>query len=271
MAEQTTVGAFLTEVSEILTKAHISTPRLDTLILLEDSLGKDRALILAEPNLVIPKAKLEQLLAQVKERTVHTPLAYIRGKVEFYRRNFHVNSSVLVPRPETESIIELLKELPITDGTTILDLGTGSGCIGITAALEFPQASVMLSDISDKAIQVATVNAKELGAHVSIVKSDLLKEITKSYDILLANLPYVPQSYPINIAAKFEPEIALFSGPDGLDDYREMWRQVGSLHRKPAHIIIESLLSQHHPLALMARNENYTLHKTDGFVQLFSL
>ena len=271
MTGRVTVGQFLTEASGILAKAGIDTPRLDVLVLLEDILDRDRAFILAEPDFVIPDTKLEKLRAQISDRSSHIPLAYIRGKVEFYGRNFHVTPDVLVPRPETESIIELLKGLPTTNDASILDVGTGSGCIGITASLELPRSKVTLSDISDEAIQVATLNAELLSTHVSIVKSDLLESAPEPYDIVLANLPYVPQSYPINAAARFEPKIALFSGPDGLDDYRKFWLQIGSRDQKPSYVIIESLPSQHHVLALLARSQGYVLQKTDDFVQLFSL
>lgn len=266
-----TVGDFLNASTKTLTEVGIDTARLDCLILLEDALGKDRASILAHTDDILTSTQLTQLASWIETRVKHVPLAYIRGKSLFYGRTFLVNEHVLTPRPETETIITFLKELPLKNIPRIADVGTGSGCIGITAALEIPESSVDLYDISLEALELARKNAKNIGADVRCLESDLLSSVEGAYDVIVTNLPYVPDTYPINDAAAHEPELALFSGADGLDHYRIFWPQVNALSHKPQFVITESLPSQHHALALLARNNGYVLERSEGYVQLFSL
>ena len=254
-----------------LQAANIPTARLDCLILLEDTLGINRASILAHPERNVTAAEQQHFMEMVDKRASHTPLAYIRGKAMFYGREFIVSEHVLVPRPETESIIEFLKKLPL-DRAVIADIGTGSGCIGITAALELPSSSVTLYDIDTYALAIALKNSMRLGAtNVACAPLNVLETLPEACDVILANLPYVPENYPVNQAATREPKLALFSGPDGLDHYRAFWHLTGQLAKKPHYIITESLPSQHHALAQLARNQGYALEQHDDFVQLFSL
>jgi release factor glutamine methyltransferase len=264
-----TTGECITKATKELSKAGIQTARLDVLVLLSDIFKQDKAAILAHPERILNDRDLAMLRAQIDQRITHTPLAYIRGKAMFYGREFTVTPAVLVPRPETEAIIELLMSLPISSSAKIADIGTGSGCIGLTAALELPEAHVDLYDIDDDALKVATRNRAKLGASANVAKSNILADITDSYDVLLANLPYVPNLFPINEAAKQEPALALFSGADGLDHYRTFWTQVASLTSKPTYVITESLPSQHHALATLARHAGYYLEETQDFIQRF--
>lgn len=267
-----TVGDFLADATTTLTQAGIKTARLDCLVLLEDTLNLERAHIIAHPEVVLADKDTHTLSAAIKKRSQHIPLAYIRGKVMFYGREFTVSESVLVPRPETETIIDLVKSLPLGPTARIADIGTGSGCIGITVALELPSTSVTLYDIDSDALAVARKNSERLGAKsVSIAPLNVLEALPEACDMIVTNLPYVPENYPINEAATFEPKIALFSGPDGLDHYRALWKQLGETSDKPRYVIAESLPSQHHAMAQLARNNGYILEKTDDFIQLFSL
>ncbi|MGF7228978.1 MAG: N5-glutamine methyltransferase family protein [Candidatus Saccharibacteria bacterium] len=267
-----TVHEFLTAATTSLQEAGVETARLDCLVLLEDALGMDRAHLLAHPELILGGGQEAHLHTQIAQRSTHLPLAYIRGHVLFYGRDFMVNEHVLVPRPETETIIELLKSLSLPASARIADIGTGSGCIGITTALELPGSNVDLYDIDETALQVARQNIVRLHAtNTHSYQSDLLARVNQPYDILVTNLPYVADYYPINQAAAFEPSLALFSGADGLDHYRTFWLQTGALAQKPKYILTESLPSQHHALALLARNAGYILEKTDDFIQLFSV
>lgn len=264
-----TSGDFLHLGEAQLKDAGIQTARLDCLVLLSDILEVDKANILAHPDQQLTEAQQRILEQHIADRVQHIPLAYIRGRAMFYGREFAVSPAVLVPRPETESIITLLLGLTPPSKPRIADIGCGSGCIGITIALELPGAAVDLYDIDDAARVVASQNAATLKANVGIAKSDLLRDISKDYDVILANLPYVPDNFPINEAAGHEPDIALFSGIDGLDHYRAFWTQVQSLESHPAYIITESLPSQHHANAMLARHAGFILEKNDGFAQLF--
>lgn len=265
------IGDFLAASTRTLTNAGITTARLDCLVLLEDALRKDRASILAHTEDALSEAQLIQLEHWITERKNHIPLAYIRGKALFFGREFIVTEHVLTPRPETEAVIEVCKDLSLPDKPAIADIGTGSGCIGITLALELPGATVDLYDISADALEIALQNSTKLAAHTRCLQSDLLSSVQRAYDVIVTNLPYVPDNYPINTAATHEPSLALFSGVDGLDHYRTFWIQIAELTQKPQFIITESLPSQHHTLAMLARKNGYILEQTNGYIQLFSL
>jgi release factor glutamine methyltransferase len=262
------ISEWLTSSQMALERAGISTSRLDCLVLLEDETSKNRAWLLAYPEHSLQDQELENLNAKIRQRALHIPLAYIRGKAEFYGREFTVTAHTLVPRPETETIIDLLKQLDPPAGTRLLDVGTGSGCIAITAALELGDTQVSACDVDKGCLAIAATNAAKLGVQVTFSESNLLKH-TQRCDILLANLPYVPDNFQINTAATHEPRRALFGGEDGLDLYRELFKQLKANEWRPSHALIESLPLQHEALADIAKAAGFALRKTDDFIQLF--
>jgi release factor glutamine methyltransferase len=237
-------------------------------VLLEDVLESDRAIILAHPERTIPTAKIAKLNTLVAQRAQHVPLAYIRGKAPFFGREFIVNPHVLIPRPETEIMLELLKKLPMPTAPLVADVGTGSGCIGITAALELPGARVSLYDLDPLALNVAAQNAQQLHAEVTCMQSDVLTNLTRA-DVITANLPYVPNDYGINRAAGHEPERAIFGGKDGLSVYRRFWLQAGALAHTPHFILTESLPEQHAAMRELAKKAGYNQLKAENFIQVF--
>jgi release factor glutamine methyltransferase len=166
-------------------------------------------------------------------------------------------------------MIELLKSLQPAADTSILDVGTGSGCLAITTKLELPFAAVGACDIDKQCLQTAAANAKNLQADVDFAASDLLVARHEPCDIILANLPYVPDDFHINTAASHEPKHAIFGGPDGLDLYRTMFQQTGEKPWHPRYIFTESLPSQHPALTQIAAAAGYSLQQTDDFIQLF--
>jgi release factor glutamine methyltransferase len=265
---------WLKTATQFLQSKGIITARLDALILLEDVLQVNRATILAEPDIEIKDGAVAALQKLLTRRATHEPLAYIRGKSEFYGRLFKISDAVLVPRPESEAIIELLKSLADQDNfptqPTIADVGSGSGNLGITAALELPQSHVTLLEIDEDALEVSKVNVVLYDTPVTAFKSDLLANAPTGFDILLCNLPYVPDEYEINLAASHEPKLALFAGQDGLDLYRKLFTQIVDLHKKPLYILTEALPSQHQALSELASQNSYQLTNTDDFIQLFT-
>lgn len=265
-----TVGQFLKNATEILYAAGIESARLDCLVLLEDMLGKDRSHLLAHPDIVLTAKQITTLNNYIVQRKRHLPLAYIRGRAAFFGREFSVNNHVLVPRPETEAVIELVLKAPLPPHPMIADIGCGSGCIGITVALELPHTNVMLYDIDSAALTVAEQNAKALNASVRLKQQDLLTKCDDHFDILLANLPYVPDDYPVNPAAKHEPKQALYSGSDGLNHYRKLWQQIAARGDKPAYVILEALPDQHAHLAEFAQSAGYALADAKDFALSFS-
>ena len=268
------INDWLKSVTSLLASAGISSARLDALILLEDHLKQDRSQLLAHPEIVLISRSLEILNKLIERRSKHEPLAYIRGFSEFYGRKFQVTPDTLEPRSETETIITLLKTLPTPkqDGPVYVDVGTGSGCLAITAKLEFPKAQVIATDISAACLKIAKHNAKGLHAKVDFFEGNLLDPLpTSSYPlpgtIILANLPYVPDSHTINQAAMFEPRQAIFGGEDGLDLYRTLFAQ---LVKKPAaYVITESLPFQHTELVQIAERHGYILKMSEDFIQVF--
>ena len=230
------VGKFLTDATSLLLEAGVSTARLDCIVLLEDELQKDRAWILAHPDHDIPMSSLERLSEQLSRRTAHVPLAYIRGKAEFYGREFEVTSHTLVPRPETETMIECLKSLGLPEQTRLVDVGTGSGCIAISAALELPGLAVLACDIDLECLAVAERNARKLGATVTFIQSNLIEQV-KGCSVIGANLPYVPDDYSINTAATHEPRHAIFGGTTGLDLYEQLFRQIAQMESGPRYVL----------------------------------
>lgn len=264
---------WLREAEKLLQNAHIETARLDALVLLSDELGHDKAWVLGHPEYILQGSVLKKLNKKIAQRSKHLPLAYIRGKCEFYGREFMVNKHVLVPRPESESMIDLLKQVTNPDSqVSIIDVGTGSGCLAITAKLELPNSTVVALDVSHECLRVAKQNATKLVADIMFLESNLLDSMQDSRfkiqdSILLANLPYVPNDYPINNAATHEPTLALFGGSDGLELFRRLFSEAKELEARC--IVTESLTEQHAQLAQIARNNSFRLTASDGLAQLF--
>lgn len=281
------ISEWLVENTKKLEQAGVLSARLDCLVLLEDATGKDRAYLLAHDDQKLSDKTAKRLDPLIERRATHEPLAYIRGKAEFYGREFAVNKHTLTPRPETEAMIDILKtwipDRVQNDTAVITDIGTGSGCLAITTKLEFPNFQVLATDVSKPALSVAKKNADDLVADVDFLEANLLQGINETAAwipdrvrngktlVIVANLPYVPNDYEINQAATHEPGLALFGGVDGLDLYRELFKQIETMERKPQYILTESLIFQHHPLASLARKHGYVLEETKDLIQLFAL
>lgn len=252
-----------------LQSAGIATARLDCLVLLEDALHTNRAHLLAHPAEFLAEEQIAVLSKQVARRSRHEPLAYIRGRTEFYGRDFIVNEHVLEPRPESETMITLLKQLSQKQHPKLADIGSGSGALGITAALELGLDTVYLHDIDPKTLEVAHRNALAHNVHAELVQENLINNYNADYEILLCNLPYVPNDFHINLAATHEPKLAIFGGPDGLDLYREMFAQIVKSSLKPGLILTESLPPQHQMLTQIAAEAGYELYMSEDFIQVF--
>jgi release factor glutamine methyltransferase len=284
-----TVSDYLRTTTKKLERAGIGTARLDILVLLEDCLNKNRTHLLAHPDLKLTIEQIKWLDLRVARRSKHEPLAYIRGKSEFYGREFIVNKHVLEPRPESETMIELLMNSPIysssvsrvrpwkQNGETIVDVGTGSGALAITAKLEFTKSRVVGIDIDPACLAVAKRNAKKHDADITFYNGDLLQPLTANSkpqtthvpSVLLCNLPYVPDDSYINRAAMNEPRIAIFGGVDGLNLYRRLFAQLNAASWRPRYIFTESLPPQHEKLAVIAASSGFKLTQTEAFIQRF--
>lgn len=262
---RTTIKQWLDASNQKLSNAGIQSYDLDSLLLLEHVLTTNRASILAHLDDELTNEHLKELNSLLLRRLNREPIAYILGSKEFYGREFYVDEQVLIPRPESENFIELIKKHNLTEGT-LIDVGCGSGILGITAKLEAPKLKVTLSDISNEALGVAEKNAKNLSADVNFKNQSLF---SKYYDVILANLPYVPNNMQLEKELSFEPKTALFSKDDGLEIYRDFCKKVAIF--RPKYILSESLEIQHQELSQVMDNAGYDLIETHGLVQLFKL
>lgn len=253
-----------------LNDARIATARLDALIILEHVLQKSRAYILAHPEVAISDAELSAIQDALQRRICGEPIAYAIGKKEFYGRTFVVSSDVLVPRPESEAIIEALRALNPKPHQRLLDVGTGSGILAITAKKEFNGLSVTACDISEEAVKIAQENATNHEADVNFIQSDLFQNIEGRFDYIIANLPYVPRSLPVSAEVDSEPDIAVFAGADGLDCIRRFIPACTSFLSRDGFVILEALTLQHQHIQSLCRAENLKHVSTNHLIVTFS-
>ena len=268
-----TIESWLKEAIVLLKANDVESARLDAEILLADELKRDRSWLHTNPEHILQGASLQILDQYILRRSMHEPLAYIRGKQEFYGRDFIVTKDTLTPRPETETMVELAIDVMEDELiVSVADLGTGSGCIIASLYLEsFASDTVFTGyDISEPALEVAKKNASLLNADVTFTKDDMtlpMEHEWQNAEIILANLPYVPDGYEINRAAMHEPKVALFAGDDGLDFYRVLFKKATGTTK---HILTESLEFQHEELEKIAHDSGFMVFKTKDLIQVYS-
>lgn len=253
-----------------LKDAGVDAPRRDALVLLEDTLSKERSWVLTHSDYDLNTKELNKVNKLISSRIKRIPLAYIRGKTWFYGRFFLVTKSTLIPRPESEILIDLLKELPKID--RLIDIGTGCGALAITAKLELTIPEVIATDIDESALSVAKKNNSLHKTTVNFVVGSLLGPIVHDIEkntTIIANLPYVPTDLKLEPELYQEPQFALFSGTDGLNHYRKFWNEIQQLPIKPKFILCESLDAQHQKQKELARLAGYKHKSSVGLIQIF--
>ena len=212
------ISEWLKITTKSLKTANIPSARLDAELILANTLRKNRTYLHAHLDEEIDPRRFDIANARLDLRLDRVPIAYILGYKEFYGRRFTVSPSVLIPRPESEDLISLFLELTASEiaEKVLIDVGAGSGCLGITAKLERSNLSVILSDISKPALNIAEKNANALNADVHIQQQSLLNGQLKPVDYIFANLPYVDKNWDVSPELQYEPEIALFAEDEGL-------------------------------------------------------
>ncbi len=207
-------------------------------VLLAHATGQDRAWLYAHATDELREVWWIHYGRYLHERMQGKPTQYITGRQEFFGRDFRVSRDVLIPRPETEHLVEAaLKQTP----GSILDIGTGSGAIAVTLALE-TKARVIATDISEAALRVAAQNAQSLGARVDFIACDLAAAISGPFDLIVSNPPYVPHDDQSTIQREvrdFEPEVALYGGNDGLAIYRRLIPEAARLLKPGGWLMME--------------------------------
>ena len=224
-------------------------PSLEAQSLLGSVLEKPRAWIFTHPETVISTDNLNRLNLLLEQRKLGEPLPYLLGHWEFYGFNFEINPHVLIPRPETELIVDLARDWldhhPPTN--PIVDVGTGSGCIAASIASWKPGFDYFATDISFAALQVASRNFVRLGINqqIKVVQSDLLSAFTGQFDLICANLPYIPTATLKELdVARHEPALALDGGTDGLRLIERLLYQSAATLATPGRILIEVEMTQ---------------------------
>ena len=238
-------GDALIKARELLS-ASSDTPLLDAQLLLGHVLGVTKTRLLAHPETVLDAGQADQFSRLLAQRITGTPLPYLLGHWDFFGRTFRVTSDVLIPRPETELLVEQaidwLGKRPLP--AHVADVGTGSGCIAISIALERPDAQVFGLDLSREALDVARNNGRLHGAgNLAWLRSDLLANLPQTalpLDLLCANLPYIPTSTWQSLeVARHEPRLALDGGEDGLRVIERLLAQAVGKMAKAGLILLE--------------------------------
>ncbi|HZG81128.1 MAG TPA: peptide chain release factor N(5)-glutamine methyltransferase [Brevibacillus sp.] len=263
-SDVTTIREALTRASSFLREQGAKDSLFEAELLIRHSLGWDRTRFLTSMNDSINPQAVQQLAALCQRRATHEPLQYMMGTQEFYGRPFVVRPGVLIPRPETEILVEqvLLRASSLwrEDETLFAaDIGTGSGAICITLACERPQWQVATVDLSPDATRIAEENADRLGAHVRFMQGDLAQPLLaagEKVDILVSNPPYIPSSDVEELDEEvrlYEPRLALDGGQDGLICYRRLCEALPELLKPKALVAFEVGIHQAGDVAELLR------------------
>lgn len=256
----------------------------------ESGLTLDRSYLAAHGEEELSVETQGKLRVALERRAQGEPLAYIVGEKEFYGRKFRVDARVLVPRPETETLVDLARERVqgsaqnlrqfATDSRhstsrqeasagRILEIGTGSGCLAVTLALELPEAEVVATDVDAEALRVAQENAQRLGARVEFRRADLLAGLAGEFEVLVANLPYVDANWEWleHRSLDYEPAGALYSEQGGLAHYARLLEQLGAAEAKvrARWLVLEADPCQQDELVRLAAAQGWKLEERRGF------
>tara|TARA_B110000438_G_scaffold220381_1_gene213435 strand:- start:118 stop:966 length:849 start_codon:yes stop_codon:yes gene_type:complete len=250
------------KASQTLRSHNILSHELDAQILLSDIMGVKREYLITNDQMIVSKKIIDKYNSAIERRIKREPIAYIIGKKEFWSKDFIVNKSTLVPRPETELLIYKIINFYKKKKVNILDIGTGSGCILITLLKELVKARGLGIDISSKAIKTAKINASnfDLNNRVEFKVFDINKFIIGKYDLIVSNPPYIPSKDIKNLSKdiiNFEPRNALDGGYDGLDLIKKVIYKSNSLIKKKGVLAIEIGNKQYQKVSNILKSQGY--------------
>lgn len=273
-----TIAEWIRQATNELADDMLPSPRLDAEIILAHTLKHPRTYLHAHSDDEISPRDEDIANARVELRKDRVPVAYIIGHKDFYGRRFTVTPATLIPRPESEQLITMLKSLlpassalPGIVAPKLIDVGTGSGCLGITAKLEIPELDVSLSDVSRHALAIADKNATTLGAEVQTFVSDLLTDYPFSPDIVLANLPYVDRAWDQSPELASEPAEALYAEDRGLAVIKRCIEQAAVRSKPHALLLLEADPRQLDDIAVHSRANGWSEVARDEFAVGFRL
>lgn len=239
-------------------RAGIPDPTRESRWLLAAAWGVPESRLLAGPRAIVPTDVVARFRDWVGRRSAGEPAEHLTGRCRFFGRDFEVSPSVLVPRPETELVVQTALDLGLPRTARVLDVGTGSGCVAVTLVLERPDWRVVAVDTSVAALRVARTNARRMGAPVAFAVSDLSAALAPGFDLVVANLPYIPtgelEGLPVEV--RHDPIAALDGGFDGLDLVRRLADDLGRLVRPCGGAVLELGAGQGDALAAIARSRD---------------
>jgi release factor glutamine methyltransferase len=256
-----TVLEVLQAATAHLKKHGVENPRLNAEHLLAHVLGRNRIELYLDFERKLTETELTPLRDLVKRRSEGEPLQHLLGTVEFCGLTFLCDRRAMVPRPETEELVESLKSEIQDPKSEIVDVGTGSGVIALSLAAEFPEARILAVDVSDDALAIAQENAirLDLSSRVEFLKSRLLETIEGAFDLIVANLPYISTQdrHTLSREVLHDPEIALFAGARGDELVRELIDQAPTRLRPGGMLALEIGLGQSEALFSVLTEKNY--------------
>ena len=242
-------------------KRKIDNPRLNAEHLLAHVLGRKRLELYLQFERDLAESELTPLRKLVRRRGEGEPLQHLLGTVEFCGHTFAIDKRAMIPRPETEELVELLKSRIENRESRIVDVGTGSGVIALTLAAEFPEAEIHAVDVSEEALQLARENAKRLGLseRVQFTKGNLLENLVERFDLIVANLPYISMQDRQSLSREVlhDPEVALFAGERGDELIRELIDQAPPRLRPGGLLALELGIDQSEPISDFLARKKY--------------
>ncbi len=247
----------LGRAKELLTAGNIDDASLEGELLLRHALGIDRAHLYSNLDREPSLEQEETFWSFIKRRLSGEPAAYITGHREFYGLDFYVDSRVLIPRPESELLVEKALVMARPHACVIAEIGTGCGAIAISLAMNLPETIIYATDISVPALEVARINCQKHGVanRVRLLQGDMLDPLPESVGLLIANLPYVKKSEISQTGlSDFEPQLALDGGPDGLKKIHRLCRQAGRKLNPQGCLLLEIGQGQGNPVITFLRD-----------------
>ena len=262
------IEGVLTEGMNVLKKNKISNPQLDSEILLSNSINRDKKYIILNPKVLLNLEQLKKFKSLIQRRKKGEPVAYLINKKEFWKDEFFVNKDVLIPRPDTELIIEQVLKIYSKDSKLqVLDIGTGSGCIILSILKERSNVYGTGIDISKKSINVSKLNAKQLNltSRVKFFHSSIDNFKIGKYDLIVSNPPYIELfnlKYLEKDVINFEPKLALSGGFDGFSKIRKFINKAKTLIKKNGKFILEIGFNQKNKVKKILKEEGFYVNKT---------
>ncbi|MDP3879614.1 MAG: peptide chain release factor N(5)-glutamine methyltransferase [Dehalococcoidales bacterium] len=253
-----TVKEALIHAREVLAAGNIEDSALEAELLLRCALGRNRVQLYQGFDRQLSPEQNKMFQDLVRRRLNREPTAYITGHREFYGIDFYVNPAVLIPRPESELLVEKALELAqYRSIAAIADIGTGCGAIAVSLALNLPCVKIYATDVSTAALEVALVNCRRHGVSdkIRLLAGDMLDPLPEPADLIVANLPYIKESELAQVNTRdFEPHLALNGGTDGLEKIRRLCTQVGDKLKPGGHLLLEIGQGQEAPVITLLRD-----------------